>query len=72
MIHKLLGLHIALPARDHTEEHRAATTLELFYDLVIVIAIAFTAEAFHHSIIENHTEIERPPCPKLGGLAVSR
>ncbi len=50
MIHKLLGLHTPLPARDHKEEHRTSTTLELFYDLVIVIAIAFTAEAFHHSI----------------------
>jgi len=57
MIHKLLGLHIPLPARDHKEEHRTSTTLELFYDLVIVIAIAFTAEAIKeiHKVTEGLT-----------------
>jgi low temperature requirement protein LtrA len=54
MIHKLFGLHIPMPARDHREEHRVATPLELFYDLVVVIAVAFAATAFHHSIAENH------------------
>ncbi len=54
MIHKLLGLHIGLPARDHTEKHRVATTLELLYDLVMVIAIASAATALHHSIVDNH------------------
>ncbi len=51
---KLLGLHISMPARDHTEEHRVATSLELLYDLVVVIAVASVASSLHHSIAENH------------------
>lgn len=54
MLHKLFGLHVPMPARDHQEPHRAATNLELFYDLVIVIAIAFAAANLHHAIVENH------------------
>ncbi|MEE9375021.1 MAG: low temperature requirement protein A [Rhizobiaceae bacterium] len=43
-----------LTPRDSTEQHRAATPLELFFDLVSVIAIAVAAEGLHHSIIEAH------------------
>lgn len=43
-----------MPARDSEESHRAATTLELFYDLISVIAIASAATGFHHAIAENH------------------
>jgi low temperature requirement protein LtrA len=43
-----------LPARDHTENHRPSTSLELLYDLVSVVAIAFAATGLHHAINENH------------------
>ena len=40
--------------RDPNEEHRAATPLELFFDLVTVIAVASAAASLHHGIAENH------------------
>ncbi len=40
--------------RDSGEHHRAATPLELFFDLVSVIAIAAAAAGLHHSIAEAH------------------
>jgi low temperature requirement protein LtrA len=40
--------------RSPDEGHRAATQLELFFDLVIVIAIASLTEAFHHAVSEAH------------------
>lgn len=40
--------------RSPDEPHRAATPLELLFDLVFVVAIAQAAAAFHHSITENH------------------
>lgn len=40
--------------RDPHEHHRAATPLELLYDLVLVIAIAAAASGLHHAINENH------------------
>jgi low temperature requirement protein LtrA len=40
--------------RSPDEGHRAATQLELFFDLVIVIAIAALTEAFHHAVSEAH------------------
>jgi low temperature requirement protein LtrA len=43
-----------LLARDPDEHHRAATTLELFFDLVSVIAIAAVTAGFHHAISEGH------------------
>jgi low temperature requirement protein LtrA len=39
-----------LKARDTQEEHRAATQLELFFDLVTVIAIAAVTVKFHYAI----------------------
>lgn len=42
-----------MPPRDPDEHHRTATTLELFFDLVSVIAIA-AAAGFHHSIAKGH------------------
>jgi low temperature requirement protein LtrA len=41
-------------ARDANEEHRAATPLELLYDLVFVVAIAQAAASLHHSISSGH------------------
>lgn len=41
--------------RDPDEPHRAATPLELLFDLVTVVAIAAAAEGLHHGIAEGHT-----------------
>jgi low temperature requirement protein LtrA len=43
-----------LSPRDSQEHHRAATPLELFFDLVSVIAIAAAAVGLHHAIAEAH------------------
>lgn len=41
-------------ARDPHEPHRAATPLELLYDLCFVVAIAQAATALHHGIGHGH------------------
>ena len=41
-------------ARDPDEAHRAATPLELLYDLCFVVAIAQAASSLHHSVAEGH------------------
>jgi low temperature requirement protein LtrA len=41
-------------ARSPHEPHRAATPLELFFDLVFVVAIAQAGEGLHHAIVEGH------------------
>jgi low temperature requirement protein LtrA len=43
-----------MKARSPDEAHRAATPLELFYDLVFVVAVAQAASALHHGIAEGH------------------
>lgn len=43
-----------LVARSISEENRTATSLELFYDLIFVVAIANLASAFHHDVTNNH------------------
>jgi low temperature requirement protein LtrA len=45
---------IHLPARDPHEPSRVATQLELFFDLVTVIAIAGVTAAFHHALSDGH------------------
>lgn len=40
--------------RGNQETHRAATPLELLYDLVSVIAIAAAAAGLHHAIADDH------------------
>ncbi|NUR79252.1 MAG: low temperature requirement protein A, partial [Dermatophilaceae bacterium] len=40
--------------RDPHEEHRVATPLELFFDLVFVVAIASAAAEWHHGLAEGH------------------
>ena len=40
--------------RSPSEPHRAATPLELFFDLVFVVAIAIAAEGLHHAVAEGH------------------
>jgi low temperature requirement protein LtrA len=36
------------------EVHRSATPLELFFDLVFVVAVAFSSTELHHEIVEGH------------------
>jgi len=43
-----------LKARGIDEVHRAATPLELFYDLIYVVAIASLAVQLHHAIANTH------------------
>jgi low temperature requirement protein LtrA len=40
-------------ARNPDEEHRVATPLELFFDLVYVIAIASAASGLHHQLLKH-------------------
>lgn len=40
--------------RDPGEEHRAATPLELFFDLVFVVAVSMAASGLHHQLTEGH------------------
>src|ERR671913_135749 len=47
-------LHAPLTARSPHEGHRAATPLELLFDLVFVVAIAQAATGLHHSITAAH------------------
>ncbi|MBE7162199.1 MAG: low temperature requirement protein A [Williamsia herbipolensis] len=40
--------------RDPDEGHRAASSLELFFDLVFVVAVGFAATDLHHIEVEGH------------------
>lgn len=55
MLGRLLLNIRPLYARDVNEKYRAATPLELFFDLVSVIALAAVASGFHHAMAEGHT-----------------
>jgi low temperature requirement protein LtrA len=44
----------SLGPRDRHEAHRAATPLELFFDLVTVLAVAAAAAGLHHALAEGH------------------
>lgn len=50
----LLSGILPMPPRDSAQAHRAATPLELLFDLVSVIAIAAAAAGLHHAIAEAH------------------
>ena len=43
-----------MTARSPHEPHRVSTPLELFFDLVFVVAIAQAASGLHHAIAEDH------------------
>ncbi|MGW0516342.1 low temperature requirement protein A [Crossiella sp. NPDC003009] len=43
-----------MAARDAHEPHRAATPLELLFDLCFVVAVAAAAAGLHHGLSENH------------------
>lgn len=40
--------------RDPREPHRAATSLELLFDLCFVVAVAYAGNELHHAIAESH------------------
>ncbi len=40
--------------RDPKEPHRSASPLELFFDLVFVVAVSIAAVQLHHDLTENH------------------
>ena len=40
--------------RDPHEPHRVASPLELFFDLIFVVAIASAGAQCHHALIEGH------------------
>jgi low temperature requirement protein LtrA len=42
-----------MSARDSTQPHRAATPLELFFDLCFVVAVAAVSDRLHHALVEN-------------------
>lgn len=46
--------YVPMVARRPDEHHRAATPLELLFDLCFVVAIAQAAAGLDHSFIENH------------------
>ncbi|HPQ96234.1 MAG TPA: low temperature requirement protein A, partial [Thiolinea sp.] len=52
MIRRLLAT--PMQGRDVHESHRAATPLELFYDLVFVVAIGACASSLHHALAAHH------------------
>jgi low temperature requirement protein LtrA len=41
-------------AREPAEPHRAATPLELFFDLCFVVAVSLAAARLHHALAEQH------------------
>ncbi|KAB1658873.1 low temperature requirement protein A [Pseudoclavibacter sp. CFCC 11306] len=45
---------IPLRPRDPHESHRAASPLELFFDLVFVVAVSFSSQQLHHLAAEGH------------------
>jgi low temperature requirement protein LtrA len=45
---------VPMVARDAGERHRAATSLELLFDLTFVVAVASAAAQFAHAIVEGH------------------
>jgi low temperature requirement protein LtrA len=45
---------VPMRARSPQESHRAATPLELFFDLVFVVAVSQAAVQLHHAIAEGH------------------
>ncbi|MCB1638388.1 MAG: low temperature requirement protein A [Thiothrix sp.] len=54
MIKRLLTTPNTMQGRNVDESHRAATPLELFYDLVFVVAIGACASSLHHALAEHH------------------
>lgn len=49
-----LGWRRPLRARGTDEQHRAATPLELFFDLCFVVAVAQCSSSLHHALADEH------------------
>jgi low temperature requirement protein LtrA len=47
------NLAAPMRGRDPAEEGRASTPLELFFDLVVVVAVALAADRLHHALVEG-------------------
>ncbi|GAA5150626.1 low temperature requirement protein A [Microbacterium pseudoresistens] len=45
---------VPMRPRDPGEERRAASTLELFFDLVFVVAVSIASVQLHHALSEGH------------------
>ncbi|MGH2446212.1 MAG: low temperature requirement protein A [Candidatus Limnocylindria bacterium] len=46
--------HVQMSGRDPGEAHRAATPLELLFDLCFVVAVAQASVALHHDLADGH------------------
>jgi low temperature requirement protein LtrA len=60
-----MQLHVPMTGRDPDQSHRAATPLELFFDLTFVVAIAQAAEGLHHGLVEGHASEVLPAFPLI-------
>jgi low temperature requirement protein LtrA len=49
-----MELHVRMAGRDPGQTHRAATPLELFFDLTFVVAVAQAAGGLHHGLVDGH------------------
>ncbi|MGW5239461.1 low temperature requirement protein A [Monashia sp. NPDC004114] len=49
----IVPLHVRMTPRDPHEPHRVATPLELFFDLVFVVAVSSAAAQWHHGISDG-------------------
>ena len=54
MTHAVRPWHTPMRGRDPDEPHRAATPLELFFDLCFVVAVAQAGIALHHELAADH------------------
>ncbi len=52
---RTVPLRRLMTGRDPDEPHRAATPLELLFDLCFVVAVAQAAAELHHALTEGHT-----------------
>ncbi len=54
------GFHVRMGGRDADEDHRAATPLELLFDLVFVVAVATLVLQLAHAVADGHLETVGP------------
>lgn len=45
---------VRMRPRDPHEPHRAASSLELFFDLVFAVAVSIASVQLHHALTEGH------------------
>src|ERR1051325_11783393 len=51
-----MQLHVPMTGRDPARAHRAATPLELFFDLTFVVAVSQAASGLPPSLVEGHAD----------------